>query len=56
MPVLQNIKAYLQSDAVVDWIEQEYRQKRSSAQQVFIMAGAGDIDRLPAQIKERIES
>ena len=54
---IQNVPLfYLQSDAVVDWIEQEYRQKRSSAQQVFIMAGAGDIDRLPAQIKERIES
>ncbi|MBM3915108.1 MAG: UDP-N-acetylmuramate--L-alanine ligase [Sphingomonadales bacterium] len=46
---------YLQSDAVVDWVEQEFRQQRSAKQQVFVIAGAGDIDRLPAEIKKRIE-
>ena len=47
---------YLESDAAVDWVEQEYRHQRSTGQQVFVIAGAGDIDRLPLQIKKRIES
>jgi UDP-N-acetylmuramate--alanine ligase len=47
---------YLDSSAVVDWIEQTYCQHRSAGQQVFIIAGAGDIDRLPAAIKKRMES
>jgi UDP-N-acetylmuramate--alanine ligase len=47
---------YLESDAAVDWVEQEYRHQRSTGQQVFVIAGAGDIDRLPLQIKKRIET
>lgn len=47
---------YLESDAVVEWVAQEYSRQRSNEQQVFIIAGAGDIDRLPAQIKKRIET
>lgn len=46
---------YLQPDAVVDWIEQVYRHQTLARQQVFVIAGAGDIDRLPIAIKRRME-
>jgi UDP-N-acetylmuramate--alanine ligase len=47
---------YLESDVVVDWIEKDRLSKRSSQQQVIVVAGAGDIDRLPALLKNRMEN
>lgn len=47
---------YLEGDAVVEWVEEEYYRRRSTGQQVFVIAGAGDIDRLPAAIKKRMEN
>ncbi|MFM8709853.1 MAG: UDP-N-acetylmuramate--L-alanine ligase [Sphingomonadales bacterium] len=47
---------YLESDTVVDWVEQEYHRGRSTGQQVFVIAGAGDIDRLPAEIQKRMKN
>lgn len=47
---------YLDSDAAVDWIEEDVRVQRSIRQQVIIVAGAGDIDRLPALLKKRMEN
>lgn len=47
---------YLAQEDAVDWIEQEYHRRRSTGQQVFVIAGAGDIDRLPAAIKTRMEN
>lgn len=47
---------YLESDTVVDWVEEQYHRCRSTGQQVFVVAGAGDIDRLPAAIKKRMQN
>jgi len=47
---------YMKHEEVIDWLEQDYRDQHSRRQQVIVVAGAGDIDRIPSLIKKRMES
>ena len=47
---------YLDQEEVLDWLEKEYHDRLVNRQHVIVVAGAGDIDKIPALIKKRMEN